>query len=173
MRVLLALDGTAAGEPAARAIGNWARETGTEVVLFHVLRPSDIHSQPEREYMAVGVAPQGTPSGQALPESRPILPRQAETRPQAAARLHDERESYLRMVARQELPGVTTTFVVHEGDDVARCLVAGAKEVQADFIAMASRGRGQLREALFGAVHDDVVRNATVPVLVVGPNAHG
>jgi nucleotide-binding universal stress UspA family protein len=40
-----------------------------------------------------------------------------------------------------------------------------------DFIAMATRARSPLGQALFGAVHEQVIREASVPVLLVGPGA--
>jgi nucleotide-binding universal stress UspA family protein len=49
-------------------------------------------------------------------------------------------------------------------------ILAAAKEFDADLIAMASHGRTGFRRILMGSVTEQVLREAEIPVLVVGPN---
>lgn len=170
MHVLLALDGTEVGERAAAAIAAWAAGDGARVTLFRVLHPSEVHGTLEMKNLTFGLTPQGTMSGQKLSVHEP-LPTVSEDRSQAFARARSEREDALRAVAATWFPGIESDVCVVLGTDTAAAIVRAAKEHGADFIAMAARGRGGLGEALFGSVHEDVVRHSSVPVLVVGPGS--
>ena len=69
--------------------------------------------------------------------------------------------AYLANVAEAvSKEGIDVMTEVYSGHPAAEILVA-MRELQADMIAMASRGRG--------GVADGVVRGSTVPVLVLGP----
>jgi nucleotide-binding universal stress UspA family protein len=70
--------------------------------------------------------------------------------------------------ARKALEGSTVAIadeaVAGEADEA---IVAAAERLGADFIAMASHGRGAIGRAIFGSVADRVTRESTVPVLVL------
>ena len=55
-----------------------------------------------------------------------------------------------------------------EGDEWPQIL---AKIEAADIIVMSTHGRSGLRRAMYGSVADQVVRTATIPVLLVPPTA--
>jgi nucleotide-binding universal stress UspA family protein len=171
MKVLLALDGSPTGESAAIAIADWARTSGAEVVLLTVLRPADVHETVAGGGPTHTLTPQGTPSGQTLRGVSGPLPRTAEDRSQAISRAIAERHDYLESLADRLLDGVQTTVQVVDGNDVAAAIVKAAEATAPDFIAMATRARSPLGQALFGAIHEEVVRRAPVPVLLVGPGA--
>lgn len=60
-------------------------------------------------------------------------------------------------------------IAIREGAmDIGKCVVAAAQEVGAALIAMDTRGRGALRQALFGSVAMSVLGNSHVPVMVTG-----
>jgi nucleotide-binding universal stress UspA family protein len=76
-------------------------------------------------------------------------------------------EEYLRSVAAGlRGRGVRVTVQVRFGDAVAGIL-AGAREVEADLIAMSTHGRGGLGRLLFGSVAEAVLRQAETPVFMM------
>jgi nucleotide-binding universal stress UspA family protein len=81
-----------------------------------------------------------------------------------AARL----ESAQAVVARGRDEGVTSSFLVWEGEPGPSIVEAAASE-QVDMIIVGSHGRGAMGRLLIGSVSDYVVRNAPCPVLVVRP----
>jgi len=62
--------------------------------------------------------------------------------------------------------GVSVTMQVRFGEAVAEIL-AGAREVGADLIAMTTHGRGGLGRLLFGSVAEAVLRQAEIPVFLM------
>jgi nucleotide-binding universal stress UspA family protein len=171
MKVLLALDDSPQAESAILAIADWARSSQAEVELFSVVRPSDVKETVAPTGFTHTLTPQGTASGQLLRGVTGPTPRTMEDRSQAIVRAHSERTDYLASLAGKHLQGVQTTVAIGDGDDVARTIVEEAERTGAAFIAMATRARTALGQALFGAIHQEVVRQATVPVLLVGPGA--
>lgn len=169
MKVLLALDGTRTGEPAAEAIAGWAKSTGSEIILYSVLHPKELRATVSEPRFAHTITPQGTASGQVLHGVRPLYAVISEDRTQTLVRAHAEREEYLRSLASRLFEGVAVSVRVGDGADSAGSIVRMAADEGVDFIAMATRGRSALGQAMFGAVHEDVVRKARVPVLLVGP----
>ena len=59
--------------------------------------------------------------------------------------------------------------IVFDEGNVADVIVATASRLKSDLIVIGTHGRGRLSHQLIGSVAADVVRNATCPVLVVGP----
>jgi nucleotide-binding universal stress UspA family protein len=168
VRILVVLDGTHTGEPAARAVAPWVRAEGLEVVLFSVLDPAEIHDTISPRRFSHALTPSGTAFGQTLGVFEPYAT-SAEDRGQAFVRARNEREDYLRTIGAELFPGVPPTILVEEGHETAASIVAAARSFDVAFIAITARGRGGVSQALFGAIHEDVVRHAPVPVIVVGP----
>ncbi|HZO82282.1 MAG TPA: universal stress protein [Candidatus Binataceae bacterium] len=77
----------------------------------------------------------------------------------------------LRDLAERELPGAK--FELHTrvalSSDIARHILAAARELDADLIVIATHGRSGLAHFLLGSVTEAVVRNASCPVLTVRP----
>jgi nucleotide-binding universal stress UspA family protein len=76
-------------------------------------------------------------------------------------------EEYLAAVAADlRARGVRTTTQVRFGPAVAEIL-AGAREADADLIAMTTNGRRGLGRLLFGSVAEAVLRQAEIPVFLM------
>jgi nucleotide-binding universal stress UspA family protein len=85
----------------------------------------------------------------------------------AQAELHRHAESYLNVAAgRLSAAGIATETHVVIADPVQAILDAAARQ-HADLIVMSTHGRGGLGRMLYGSVADQVLRRATVPVLLV------
>ncbi len=81
--------------------------------------------------------------------------------------LRVEAERYLASVAADlRDKGVRVDAQVRIGDAVAEILAA-ARDVEADLIAMSTHGRGGLGRLLFGSVAEAVLRQADVPVFLM------
>jgi nucleotide-binding universal stress UspA family protein len=82
-----------------------------------------------------------------------------------------EAETYLQRTAarlRERTSRVHTH--VHDSEQPALAILAQAREVKADLIAIATHGRGGLNRLLLGSVADKVLRGASVPVLLDHPS---
>ena len=78
-----------------------------------------------------------------------------------------EAEEYLApLAARLRARGVTTSWVVRRGR-AAEEILAAARDVDADMIAMSTHGRSGLGRLLFGSVAEQVLRRADVPVFMM------
>ncbi len=170
MRVMIAIDGTPVGERAARAVATWANETGAEIHLLSILNPEDARETVANPGFVHSATPAGTMSGQTLRVREP-LPVQAENRGQALTRSLDERSDYLKGLARASFPALQVSVHVADGSNTADAIVQNAERLGVDFIAMGTRGRHGIGQALFGSIHEDVVKRAPMPVLLVGPEA--
>jgi nucleotide-binding universal stress UspA family protein len=81
-------------------------------------------------------------------------------------RLSQEADEYLRTVAdRLSGDGLCVLRSVRVGDAETEIL-AGARECQADLIAMTTHGRNALARLFFGTVAEAVLRRAHVPVFI-------
>jgi nucleotide-binding universal stress UspA family protein len=82
-------------------------------------------------------------------------------------KLRADAEEYLASIATTlRGRGVRVTTHVRIGDAVDEIL-AGARESEADLIAMTTHGRGGLGRLLFGSIAEAVLRQAEVPVFLM------
>jgi nucleotide-binding universal stress UspA family protein len=82
-------------------------------------------------------------------------------------KLRARAEEYLASVATGlRARGVRATTQVRFGNAVGEIL-AGAREAEADLIAMTTHGRGGLGRLLFGSVAEAVLRQAEIPVFLM------
>lgn len=79
------------------------------------------------------------------------------------------REGYLRRIAAT-LPAGTTANAVTDMA-VGRALNEEAARLNAGAIALSTHGRGGIKRFLFGSVADELLRHATVPLLVYRPDS--
>jgi nucleotide-binding universal stress UspA family protein len=78
-----------------------------------------------------------------------------------------EAEEYLSAMASElRAKGVRATTEVRRGEPVAEIL-AGARDAEADLIAMTTHGRSGLGRLLFGSVAEAVLRQAEMPVFLM------
>lgn len=138
-RVVVTLDGSPLAEGVLPFIVQIAGPLDLEIVLLRVVEPR-------------------TPSvveGTRIVEVEDVEARMAEAK------------AYLERVAADlQDRGVRTRIEVRRGMPVDE-IVAGAKEVDADLIAMTTHGRGGLGRLLFGSVADAVLRRAHLPVFLM------
>ena len=167
MKVVVAYDGGDAGDRAISAIANWIRTTQAEVHMLTVLDPSNTNetSMPPGVH---GFQPAGTWSGQPVDVHEP-LPMLAETRSQAIEGARSVAEERLQDVAHKNFGGVSVAVHAELSGHTAEAIVAEAKRLGADVIAVGAHGHGGLRHALMGSVAEKVIRTSPVPVLVIGP----
>ncbi|MHB1167862.1 MAG: universal stress protein [Longimicrobiales bacterium] len=98
-----------------------------------------------------------------LPDTEQMTEEQLDSAGQRAQRHLDE--------LQQKVPGVDDTHViVHLQPAVA--ILGVAKDLDADMIAVGTRGMGPITRFLIGSVADKVVRGADVPVLIVPEKMH-
>ncbi len=136
-RVLVALDGSTAGEAVLRFLMEIAGPLDMTVMLLHVLEP---------------ITPQ-------VAEGAVIID-DVEAR-------RREAEAYLAPIsAALRSQGVDTAWAIHRGRP-AEEILAAARESGADLIAMATHGRTGLGRLLFGSVAEAVLRHAPVPVFMI------
>lgn len=141
-RILVPLDGSALAEEALASAAALARIDGATVSLLSVVTSSGRRDPRELE-STIG--------------------------PARANHVADMKR-YLDSVKETKiLRGIPVFRRVVVADDVAGTILSTAFSVEADLIAIATRGRGAIARAASGSVSDQVMREATVSVLVVHP----
>lgn len=147
MRIVLAVDGSAASDRAIELVATTAWPAGTTIRILHVAEPHVLG------YLGM-----------------PGVVVSAETVAGIVSSDRERRQTFLAGVAAKVLgPGRTVETDVIEGR-VPSAIVDAARELAADLIILGSHGRGALGSALLGSVAAEVVEYATTPVLVVrGP----
>lgn len=138
-RIVVPLDGSPVAEAVIPTAGRMARRLGLEMVLLRVVR-----DEPPR----------------VIDSGRQIVIDET-------ARRRQEAEQYLRSIAaRLTASGLRVRTDVRAGD-AAREILEGARECEADVIAMTTHGRGALGRLLYGSVTGAVLHRAHLPVVVV------
>jgi len=87
-----------------------------------------------------------------------------------AAKLREAKEYLASIAADLRAKGVSVTTAVRRGEPVPEIL-AGAREVDADLIAMTTHGRSGLSRLLFGSVAAAVLSHAEIPVFLMRQTA--
>ena len=168
MKVLIALDSDESADAIVRTLGPWAIEAKAEVHFLTVLQPGHVRGTDAGDNPGLEMTPAATSSGQLLHLGK--LPHHvAESRSQAVSRAEAEVHDKHKELASCFLKGVEfRSHVAMEADIPATVLRVGS-EIGADLVAMGTHGRTGLRHVLMGSVAENVIRNAPMPVLVVGP----
>lgn len=169
MRVLLALDDTADGERIAIALSTWARDTAPEIHVLSVMNADHIH-ETSRGFSHTPNVPVVTSTGRVLKlREQPLV--LAEDRSQALVRARSEWQNRLSNIVQKWFPSSDVTVHIEDAKGTAQAIVDAAERLNVDVVALGARDRSPLSAAVFGSVHEDVVRHCRVPVLVVGPAA--
>lgn len=147
--ILVPLDGSVQAEVALPAALELASRLGSELTLVRVVVPAEAALSLQRGYAASFV--QISKFAQYLRE-------------QAAAYLAERCES-----TREQ--GVDSKAKVVEAENVAEAILNTAKKVGADAIVISTHGRGGFRRWLLGSVTERVLRQATIPVLLIRANS--
>lgn len=88
------------------------------------------------------------------------------TRDQRACELEDAQGDLERAAERLRRRSVTVTTLLLPGEP-AEVIVAQARELRPDLIAMATHGHGWAKRVVLGSVADHVRHNTDVPLLLV------
>ncbi len=183
MRILIALDGSDIGETAAAAIGAWSHSSSIDFDLLSVVHPDDIHGKLEHAISGKFIEPEDTEPGH-IPmisasqygDSSTVvdnpMPETVEYRGQALVRARSEREDYLHAIASHYLRDRPSSVHVEFSEETAKTIVEIAKTLGVDAIAMATHGRSGVRRVLMGSVAEEVVRQSSLPVVLIGPQVH-
>ena len=141
-RILVAVDGSAASSKGLREAIRLAKAEGATLCILHVVN----------DYLAMasmeGVAPP--------PDLRPLL-RESGERILARAKALAAKHRLEPVVALREVPS----------GPAAESIVREAKKQRADLIVLGTHGRRGLRRLVLGSDAEEVVRTASVPVLLV------
>ena len=137
-RALVPLDGSMVAEAVLPPFLQLAHPLGMEVALVRVVVP--------------------------VLEETAIAP--SDTTP-AVERMLADAEGYLRAVAATPLFEGLQVFTTVRSGEAPQEIVAAARELKADVIAMTTHGRTGLKRLLFGSVAEVVLRMADIPVFVV------
>ena len=138
-RLLVPLDGSPVAEAIIPIASRIARGLGLEILLLRA-----VHDEPPRVVEA----------------ARHIVIDQTAQRTREA-------EEYLQGVAGRLSAGGSRVRTVVRAGDAAREILAGAREFEADLIAMSTHGRGALGRLIHGSVTEAVLHRAHLPVFVV------
>ena len=140
--ILLATDGSAASEHAAKLAVGMARTHGATLTALYVSDPYP--------YLGVGeVNPMGYQAYSAAAQAH-------------AAQAHAQVEA----LCKADGPAVTLQARLVEDVAAASGIVESAKELGSDLIIMGSHGRTGIARLMLGSVATKVVAESTVPVLV-------
>jgi nucleotide-binding universal stress UspA family protein len=142
-RALVPLDGSMVAEAILPQFLRMAHALSMDVALIRVVVP--------------------TVKPVSIEEAPPELGKYAPT----MERMLDEADNYLRSVAAlPAFDGLKVMTTVRTGE-APQEIIASAKEISADVIAMATHGRTGLKRLLFGSVAEAVLRIADTPVFLL------
>lgn len=168
MRILIALDDSEQAPGVAATLAPWLTSTNAEVHVTTVLDMSHVRAATQ------GGRPvfQATPAFGGASPVQPPGPPAAETHGQALERAHTEREEELMNLVSGSLAGLEVKVHVLSDDDTAEAVARYAAEIEADMIAVGTHGRSGLTRALMGSIAERIIRESSVPVIVVTPGMH-
>jgi nucleotide-binding universal stress UspA family protein len=169
--ILATIDGSPASRAVIPALERIAADMGARATLLTVVeRPKATRRRDvliRAPYTGVSAGPSGI---EVTATRRSAEPRYAESDDQALQRALSESREFLEAAAKPlQDRGIEVSTEVVINHDVAGAIVDFARHNHADFIAMATHGRGGLSEVVQGSVASAVVRSGVAPVLLVRP----
>ena len=145
MLLLVPLDLSDATPPVLAIARRAAQTTGASVVLLHV-------AEPEPAFIGYDAGPDVV-------------------REQVA---HEYREQHQVLHLHAEslrAEGIQTTPLLIQGE-IAPCILREAQRLGADLMVMGTHGRGAMFELIVGSVSHAVIRDTSIPVLLVPLRKH-
>jgi len=139
MNAVVAIDFSAVSEGQLAVIRRLTGE-GRHIYLLHV-------AEPEPDFVGFDAGPDVV-------------------RDQMAEQFHREHEQIQAMAQRLRDDGWNATALLVQGSTVDTILLQ-AEKLDADLIVVGSHGHGAMYDMLVGSISAEVIRRATVPVLVV------
>lgn len=140
MKLLVALDLSAASRRVIDFVRQLAESCGYRVYLLHV-------AEPEPEFMGYDAGPEVV-------------------REQVARELHREHQAIQQYAEELRADGVDATALLIRGSTV-EVILAQAQELGANLLVMGTHGHSALFDLVAGSVCLGVIRHATIPVLLV------
>lgn len=140
MKILAAIDLSAATDKVLEAARQSASLAAAELWLLHVV-------EPEPAFVGFDPGPQTV-------------------RDQVAQKVHKEHEALQRHAAALRDSGIKTTGLVVQGP-TSDTILREAEKLGTDLIVVGSHGHGAMYQMLVGSVSEGVIRGAKCPVLVV------
>jgi nucleotide-binding universal stress UspA family protein len=138
--ILVAVDLSPASERTLDAVRRWMPRASLRVVVVHV-------AAPDPEFVGWEAGP-------------------GAVRDQVAREFRRERHDVERLAASLRDDGIEATGLTVQGPTVATVL-AEADRLGADLIAVGSHGHGAAYGLVVGSISAEIIRKATMPVLVV------
>lgn len=140
MKILVAIDFSEVTERVMNVVEHMPGRDDVEVFLLHV-------AAPEPDFVGYEAGPEVV-------------------RDQVAAELRRERDRLHELAERLRAGGIATTAIMVPGPTVDTIFEQADKR-GAELIVIGSHGHGAVFELLFGSISEGVVRQASIPVLVV------
>jgi nucleotide-binding universal stress UspA family protein len=160
--ILVALDGSDRSAEVLNPVMEIAKKFGSRITLLQVVAPIAESLGGEAAITSTAVVGPSTAAvGQFV--SEPIAERVGQQQEAIASSAREYLRTLAGHLAALEIP---TSVEVIEGH-AARVILDYSKGNGAGLIAMSTNGRGGLRRVAFGSVADEVVRHASVPMLLV------
>ena len=148
-KILVCLDGSRLSEQILPYVTEQALHFNSKTVLFQVIPPPVIVSPG-----VPGVSGGAVEAGTLLEESQ-IAETKAET----------YLEGLVQKLQKKGLKVASVTWIGLASESI----IAYADSNKVDLIAIATHGHGGFKRAMFGSVADFVLRNSTLPLLVIRP----
>ena len=148
-KILTCLDGSKLAEQTLPYVTEQALHFNSKIVLLQVIPPP------------VTATP-GVPGVAGVPvETEAMLEETQRAEARAEAYLGD----VAQLLQRRRLKVDSVTWVGSVGESI----ITYAENNKVDLIAIATHGRGGLKRAIFGSIADFILRNSTLPMLVIRP----
>ena len=148
MKILVAIDFSNIADKLLQQAGLLGKAMSAEVILMHVAEPNPDHIAYDYDPAAMYA----------------IDP--SEIRKQIAERFHREHRQLQQMAERLRADGVDCKALMVQGPTV-EMLLGGVERLGIDFIIAGSHGKGLLSQILLGSSSEELVKKATIPVLLV------
>jgi nucleotide-binding universal stress UspA family protein len=151
--IVVPLDGSKLSEQALPYAAALAKQFNAQILLLQVVPPIQLTS--------MEMASMQTPT------AAEVLLEQSRRRERASvARSNRYLQTQVKSMQGQKVKA--SSQVVLGAPAVS--IMEAAQKAKADLIVMSTRGRGGLKRALLGSVADTVVRESTIPVLLIRPS---
>ena len=167
-KILVPLDGSAFSHQIVSTVCSFFSPEKVELILFEVVSPSDM------PYTGGGVIDASEMVASAISSSRGEAYRQR--RAESDIRQYQRSQAILHQheqtLAESEAALVDAGYHVQahaEMGEPAEQIVAYAKAIDADLIAMATHGRSGISKLVMGSVAERVLHDSPVPVMLLRP----
>lgn len=169
MKALIAIDTSEQAERVMAAAGRLLRVAeAPQIRVLTVTDDTDIKESTASTGPQGTTTPLGSWSGSSFRIPAPSSPHFTEDRTQALARVHGDLDYRNKHLAGQYLEGADCDSKVMSAQKPVDAILEAAREFGAEVIVVGTRGRRGLSRVVMGSTAEGIIRQSTVPVLVVG-----